>query len=77
MTKKQTFEEAIRRLEQIAQELEDGDVSLADSIKKFEEGMKLSQFCSQQLEEAKQKVTILLKKNGELEEKAFDAIDNE
>ena len=77
MTKKQTFEEAIRRLEQIAQELEDGDVSLADSIKKFEEGMKLSQFCSQQLEEAKQKVTILLKKNGELEEKAFDAIDSE
>ena len=62
----------MRRLEQIAQELENGEVSLADSIKKFEEGMKLSEFCTQQLEEAKQKVTILLKKGGELEEKPFD-----
>ena len=77
MAKKQTFEEAMRRLEQIAQELEDGDISLADSIKKFEEGMKLSEFCTRQLEEAKQKVTILLKKNGQLVEKPFDAGDDE
>jgi len=72
MAKKQTFEEAMRRLEQIAQELEDSDVSLEDSIKKFEEGVRLSDYCGRQLEEAKRKVAILLKKDGDLVEKPFD-----
>ena len=71
MAKKQTFEEAMRRLEQIAQELEDGEMSLEDSIKKFEEGIKLSEYCTRQIEEAQKKVTILLNKEGELEEKPF------
>lgn len=72
MAKKQTFEEAMRRLEQIAQELENSDVSLEDSIKKFEEGVRLSDYCGRQLEEAKRKVAILLKKDGDLVEKPFD-----
>jgi len=72
MAKKQTFEEAIRQLEEITRQLEEGDISLEASIKKFEEGMKLSEFCSQKLEEARQKITLLLKKDGDLEERPFN-----
>ena len=56
------FEEAMQRLEDIVQDLEDGNLSLEDSIKIFEEGMKLVSYCSRKLEEAEQKVNLLIKK---------------
>ena len=62
MTQKR-FEEAMNRLEKIVQDLEGGDLSLEGSLKAFEEGMKLVKFCSKKLEEAEQKVTLLVKEN--------------
>ena len=56
------FEEAMQRLEDIVQDLENGNLSLEDSIKIFEEGMKLVSYCSRKLEEAEQKVNLLIKK---------------
>jgi exodeoxyribonuclease VII small subunit len=59
------FEEAMERLEQIVETLESGDLALDDSLKVFEEGMGLVNFCTKKLEEAEQKVTILIKESEE------------
>lgn len=63
---KKTFEESLSRLEQITSELENGDLDLEESLKKFDEGIKLTEFCNKKLEEAHKKVTLLLKKDGEI-----------
>ncbi len=63
---KKTFEEAIYRLEEITRNLEDGELSLDDALKKFDEGVKLAEFCNKKLDEAQGKVDILLKKDGVL-----------
>ena len=55
------FEDALKRLEKIVKELENGDLSLDDALGKYEEGIKLSKLCSKKLEAAKKKVEILLK----------------
>jgi len=69
---KLTFEIAMKQLEQIVQELESGNLSLEDSIKKFEEGIKLSKFCSSKLDETEKKITLLLKdQDGNVIEKPF------
>lgn len=69
---KQTFEDAMKRLEDIVSELEGGDLSLDEALKKFEEGVKLSRFCSGKLDETEKKVTILLKDaEGGLREAPF------
>ena len=57
------FEEAMARLEEIVQDLESGELSLEGSLGTFEEGMKLVNFCSKKLEEAEQKVTMLVKES--------------
>ena len=54
------FEESMEKLEKIAKELESDDLSLNDSVKKFEEGMKISQDCKKVLDEAEKKITILI-----------------
>jgi len=56
-----TFEKAMKKLEQIVRELESGDQPLEKAIKKFEEGVQLSKFCSEKLDETEQRVTLLLK----------------
>jgi len=67
-----TFEKAMRKLEQIVRELESGDQPLEKAIKKFEEGVQLSKFCSEKLDETEQKVTLLLKdQTGNVFEKPF------
>lgn len=69
---KPTFEIAMKQLEQIVQELESGNLSLEDSVKKFEEGIKLSKFCSSKLDETEKKITLLLKdQDGNVIEKPF------
>ena len=54
------FESAMQRLEEIVRSLEGGDLPLEDALKAFEEGMKLVRFCSEKLEEADKKVTLLV-----------------
>ena len=67
------FEEALKRLEKIVEELEDGSLSLDESLEKYEEGIKLSKACSKKLEVARKKVEILLKsEDGSTELKPFD-----
>jgi exodeoxyribonuclease VII small subunit len=67
------FEAAMARLEEIVQELEKGDVPLEQSLKLFEEGIKLSRICNKRLEEAERKVEILLKdKNGNVTAEPFE-----
>ena len=62
--KKQTFEDRIRRLEEIVAALEKGDVQLADSLALFEEGTKLIAACTKQLDQAEQQVVKLMKGPG-------------
>ncbi|MDG4476600.1 exodeoxyribonuclease VII small subunit [Thiovibrio frasassiensis] len=73
---KKSFEEALEALEQITQELEDGDLSLEKSLKKFDEGIKLAELCNHKLEEAQQKVDLLLKKDGKLISVPFNNSDS-
>ncbi len=54
------FEQAMKKLEEITNELENENIDLDTSVKKFEEGMKLSQKCNKMLEEAEKKITILV-----------------
>jgi len=54
------FENKLDRLEEIVDKMESGDLSLDDSLKMFEEGIKLSRDCHSQLDEAEQKVKLLL-----------------
>jgi exodeoxyribonuclease VII small subunit len=56
-----TFEQAISELEKIVEELEQGELSLEDSIKKFEKGMKLSKLCNDKLNQVEQKLKKLVK----------------
>ena len=65
------FEEAIQRLEEIAKDLESGNLNLDDSVEKFEEGMKLSKECTKILNEAEKKINILIDNDGELKEENF------
>jgi exodeoxyribonuclease VII small subunit len=58
------FEDAMGRLEEIVQDLEDGDLPLEGALKSFEEGMKLVKFCTKKLEEAEKKVTLLVEEGG-------------
>ena len=67
------FEEALKKLEKIVEDLEDGNLSLDDALGKYEEGIKLSKLCAKKLEVAKKKVEILLKsEDGTVELKPFD-----
>lgn len=70
------FEQSMQDLEKIVTELEKGDLNLDESVKKFEEGMKIAKQCNNMLEEAEKKITILLEKDGELEEKDFVGENN-
>lgn len=54
------FEKKLNRLEEIVTKMESGDLSLEDSLKFFEEGVKLSRECNTQLAQAEQKVKTLL-----------------
>jgi len=70
---KERFEDALNKLEKIVSRLEEGDISLEESLKLFEEGIRLSRFCNQKLDEAEKRVEILLKdKEGSLKPQPFD-----
>jgi len=70
---KQTFESAMKQLEQIAQELEAGELSLDLAMKKFEEGIQLSRFCTKKLDETERRIAILLQdSDGSVQEIPFE-----
>jgi len=72
MKENKNFEEMISNLEQIAKDLESGNLSLDDSVKKFEEGMQISKECSKILENAEKKISILVKNSdGDITEENF------
>lgn len=73
MATEKKFEEMMEELETISQELEKGDLSLDESVKKFETGMELSKKCASLLENAEKKITILMKNEDELQEEDFTA----
>ena len=69
---KKTFEKAMQQLEQIVADLEAGDIPLDKALQKFEEGMALSKYCAQRLDETEKKVSLLLADDqGQLEETDF------
>lgn len=65
------------KLEHLVEQMEDGDFSLEESLKAFEEGIKLTRECQQELKKAEQKVQMLIQKNGELDSVPFAAEDLE
>jgi exodeoxyribonuclease VII small subunit len=70
------FEEAINQLEKIVTELEEGELSLEEALKKFEEGIELSRFCTHKLTQAEEKVEKLIKTaQGEFKTVPLDAED--
>jgi exodeoxyribonuclease VII small subunit len=74
---KMIFEDSMKQLEKIVEELESGDLSLEKALKKFEEGVRLSKFCFDKLEETEKKISLLLKDpEGNLQETPFRASDN-
>jgi len=67
------FEESLKKLEKIVEDLEKGDLSLDEALKKYQEGIELSRLCAQRLDNAKKKIDVLAKnKKGEFELKPFD-----
>ena len=60
--KAQTFEKALARLEEIAAEMESGDLGLEKMVAAFEEGQKLVKLCSSKLNEVEKKIEMLVKK---------------
>ena len=62
---KEKFEDALARLEELVRRMETGDMTLDESLKAFEEGIKLSRLCAKKLEEADRRVEILLRQDGE------------
>ena len=72
--KPDSFEKNLERLDGIVRELEDADLALEKALQLYEEGMKLSEVCHKQLEEAEGKVEILTKKaGGKVVAEPFDA----
>ena len=67
------FEEALEELERLVSSMEEGELSLEDSMKAFEKGIKLTRECQTALQKAEQKVQILLNEGGETQ--AFDVED--
>jgi exodeoxyribonuclease VII small subunit len=71
------FEDSLSKLERLVEQMEAGEFSLEQSLKAFEEGIKLTRECQQALKKAEQKVQMLIQKNGELDSVPFDAEDPE
>ena len=72
------FESALGRLEKIVAQLERGELPLEEAMQLFEEGMSISKYCSDRLDEAERKVEILVQNQaGNLEEVPFQEDDSE
>ena len=58
------FEAALKRLEEIVENLENGDLSLEEALKSYEEGARMADICSKRLTEAEKRVEVLMKTTG-------------
>ena len=67
-----TFESQMEELEKIVADLEKGNLTLDESVTKFEEGIKISKSCNKLLEEAEKTITIFVNKNDEINEEEFE-----
>ena len=67
------FEESLAELESLVERMESGEMSLEESLKAFEQGIKYTRDCQNALSKAEQKVQLLLQKNGQVETKPFDS----
>jgi exodeoxyribonuclease VII small subunit len=74
---KEKFEEALEKLEDIVRRMETGEMTLEESLKAFEEGIKLSRLCAKKLDEADRRVDLLLRQEGELITKPFAGEDRD
>ena len=74
---KEKFEDALAKLEEIVKKMESGDLSLEDSLKSFEEGIRLVRVCSRKLDEAQRRVELLLQEEGETVAKPYREEDSE
>lgn len=73
MTKdKPSFEEDMKRLQKIVEELSSGKLTLGEALKIYEEGVRLAQSCAATLNEAQRKVELLMKKDGKYSLEKFD-----
>ncbi|MBL7150997.1 MAG: exodeoxyribonuclease VII small subunit [Candidatus Omnitrophica bacterium] len=72
MKEKQSFEEEMKRLHNIVEELSGGKLNLGESLKKYEEGVKLAQSCAATLNEAQRKVELLMKKGDKFVLEKFE-----
>lgn len=70
---KENFEDTIKQLENIVNELENDELDLDTSVKKFEKGMEFSKKCTKILEDAEKRISILINKDGKLQEENFTA----
>lgn len=59
------FEESLEELESLVEQMEDGDLSLEESLAAFEKGVRLARECQEALKNAEQRVQVLLQQNGE------------
>ena len=66
-TEELSFEEAMKKLENIVEKLEEGDVPLEKAITYYQEGMKLSKLCNDKLNNVQEKMTQIMNEQGELE----------
>ncbi len=71
--KEQNFETSLARLEELVRALEAGNTGLDESLSLFEEGIGLVKFCNAKLDEAEQKVKVLIADAGGIREEDFDA----
>ncbi len=70
---KMTFEKALQKLEAIVETLESEELELEKALQQFEEGMKLSQYCSQKLDETEKKISLIVEQaDGTIEKSPFD-----
>ena len=76
-TAPENFEAAIEKLEKIVSKLESGDVPLEEAIDLFQEGMRLSQFCTQKLEQVERKIEMLMENEQGLSAKTFEQLADE
>jgi exodeoxyribonuclease VII small subunit len=68
---KEKFEEALEKLEEIVRRMEAGKLTLEESLKAFEEGIKLSRLCAKKLDEADRRVDLLLRQEDKLTTRPF------
>ena len=74
-TKEIKFEEALARLERIVAEMESGELQLDDMLKKFEEGRKLVQLCSAELDSIRQRIEKVTRSDNPAEPPAVEPLD--